>query len=601
MYKLTFFAVIVGLVASSLLTESCAATFVVNTNSDTQDTVPGNGVCADAVGACSLRAAITETNALAGADVITLPAGTYTATLVSPNDDNNLGGDFDLNSEIAIDGAGPLQTIVQANSTRGVATERVFHLRAALPIMLNGLTIRYGRYTTGAGQSGAGIRIDSAGVVASLERVRITENDSGTSGGGLDISSLATFSIITLNNCRVENNTAGGTTASVPRGGGIRQDAPTATLNITDSVISGNVVASNSTIGDVAGGGILSNGILNITNSVISDNIATTSGSNSFSGGVFVQGGPANILGSTIINNMSIVTAGTGRGFAGGLYNQESTLSVTNSIVSGNTASHRHAGIRTLASSGGAATTTITDSTISDNTAGDEGGGVANVSAATFPATTIITGSTISGNAANDPSSLGGGLKNFNASTGLAVVNVTNSTFSGNVAASGAGSYNSGTAAASINFNYVTIADNTAALDGGGISQAVGGGTTNLKNSIVANNAAANGPDISGTATSQGYNHVENVSGGTFNALGGDITGTDPQLFPFGNYGGTTMTYLPVSSGPITNAIPNGTSDCGVAVTTSQNGNARPRDSLCEKGSVEVGEPSLFRDGFDGQ
>ena len=46
-----------------------AATFVVNTTADTQDAAPGNGVCADGGGMCSLRAAITEANALAGADI----------------------------------------------------------------------------------------------------------------------------------------------------------------------------------------------------------------------------------------------------------------------------------------------------------------------------------------------------------------------------------------------------------------------------------------------------------------------------------------------------------------------------------------------------
>ena len=58
-----------------------AAIFVVNTTADTQDAVAGDGICADSGGACSLRAAITEANALAGADIITLPVGTYTTTL----------------------------------------------------------------------------------------------------------------------------------------------------------------------------------------------------------------------------------------------------------------------------------------------------------------------------------------------------------------------------------------------------------------------------------------------------------------------------------------------------------------------------------------
>ena len=60
-----------------------AATFVVNTTTDTADAAPGDGACLDGGGACSLRAAISEANALAGTDTITLPAGTYTITLVA--------------------------------------------------------------------------------------------------------------------------------------------------------------------------------------------------------------------------------------------------------------------------------------------------------------------------------------------------------------------------------------------------------------------------------------------------------------------------------------------------------------------------------------
>ena len=51
-----------------------AASFVVNTDvddADAHDVNPGDGVCADTYNVCPLRAAIEETNALAGADTIT--------------------------------------------------------------------------------------------------------------------------------------------------------------------------------------------------------------------------------------------------------------------------------------------------------------------------------------------------------------------------------------------------------------------------------------------------------------------------------------------------------------------------------------------------
>lgn len=60
--------------------------FAVDTTADTQDIAPGNGVCADANGMCSLRAAITEANAISDSNIITLPGGTYTESLPGPNE-----------------------------------------------------------------------------------------------------------------------------------------------------------------------------------------------------------------------------------------------------------------------------------------------------------------------------------------------------------------------------------------------------------------------------------------------------------------------------------------------------------------------------------
>src|SRR5260221_10544571 len=69
-----------------------AATFVVNTTADTADAVPGDGICADSGGACSLRAAVQEANALAGADTIQLAAATYVLTGAAGDDLPGSGG-----------------------------------------------------------------------------------------------------------------------------------------------------------------------------------------------------------------------------------------------------------------------------------------------------------------------------------------------------------------------------------------------------------------------------------------------------------------------------------------------------------------------------
>jgi len=113
---------LVGILLISFLAQRTppvhAAAFTVNTNADTNDANPGNGVCADGGGACSLRAAIEEANALAGTDTITVPAGTYTLTL---------GSELLITTDVTLIGAGAGSTIIEANANPGVATYRVLH------------------------------------------------------------------------------------------------------------------------------------------------------------------------------------------------------------------------------------------------------------------------------------------------------------------------------------------------------------------------------------------------------------------------------------------------------------------------------------------
>ena len=198
-----------------------------------------------------------------------------------------------------------------------MATERVFHLRATgVATLINDLTVRYGRYTTAASIFGAGIRVDLGAVNATLNRVVVTENDDGTSGGGIAVSG-SNGATLTLNNCTVSNNTAGGTAAGSSTGAGIQGNNTTSTININNSTITGNIVSNTSTTVSAFAGGVSSVGTLNITDSIITNNTATSSGSNSFSGGVYVTAGTTTIMGSTISGNASTVTAGTGCRFCG--------------------------------------------------------------------------------------------------------------------------------------------------------------------------------------------------------------------------------------------------------------------------------------------
>ena len=55
-----------------------------NNTGDTPDAAPGNSTCADASGACTLRAAIQETNALAGPDIINFGIAGSGVKVISP-------------------------------------------------------------------------------------------------------------------------------------------------------------------------------------------------------------------------------------------------------------------------------------------------------------------------------------------------------------------------------------------------------------------------------------------------------------------------------------------------------------------------------------
>ena len=100
--------------------------YTVNTTTDTVDNNPGDGICADSGGLCSLRAAIQEANATAGDDFITLGAGTYTLSISGSGDDSSISGDLDIDraDTLTLTGAGQSLTTIDASGL----SDRVFHL-----------------------------------------------------------------------------------------------------------------------------------------------------------------------------------------------------------------------------------------------------------------------------------------------------------------------------------------------------------------------------------------------------------------------------------------------------------------------------------------
>jgi len=244
---------------SALASQSVAATFTVNSTADTPDATPGDGVCATAGAVCTLRAAIEEANALAGADLINIPGGTYVLT-----------SELLIFSDINLVGSASPLTKISGN----VAT-RVVNIAGGAVVNFTDLEI-----TEGRADHGAGIRI-GAGTVTLL-RVRVDSNaaNSGTQlGGGI----YADGGLLTVRDSLIDINSA-------TNGGGGIYVGGTGTLDLITSTVFFNQT-------NTLGGGIASDGSVTTLNSTIAQNAASNGA------GIAILSGPANIQFTTVASN----------------------------------------------------------------------------------------------------------------------------------------------------------------------------------------------------------------------------------------------------------------------------------------------------------
>ena len=255
-----------------------AADFTVNSEADGADFSPGDGVCevTDGGGDCSLRAAIMETNALGGAHLINLPAGTFVLTLAGDDTDSAVGDLNVLETQLTVSGAGRDDSIIDGNGI-----DRVMSISAG-QVLLRDLTIRNGVATVTSVLGGA-ISLFGGPTpnTLTLQRVHLTGN-SANAGGALFAPSNG---VVTIEDSLFSEN------ATVPLGVTNRDGAAifcsSCMLQVTGSTFASNG-AGNDTIA------AHTDATLQILNSTISGNEA---------GGVRTQNADALIKFSTLAEN----------------------------------------------------------------------------------------------------------------------------------------------------------------------------------------------------------------------------------------------------------------------------------------------------------
>lgn len=313
------------------------ATFTVNSTADVVDRRPGDGKCETAKKnkVCTLRAAIMETNALAGNDTIILPANTYHLTIPGANEDDARQGDLDVKDDLVINGAGAATTIIDGNTT--ITGDRVFHI-------LGGVAVKFSSITIEGGQ----VQLDfGGGIFNSDGKVTVTNStifgNAAFMGGG----------IFNLNGVmKIVRSTIDHNTSPFQSGGGIYNGSGVLTMNKS--------TLTNNFAGNRFGGGLYNIGKLTIKQSLIANN-------EGFHGGGLFSEGTVKILKSTFRSNY----ANSGSG--GGIFQESSTLLIQESTLSGNSAGGIGGGAIYI----GASNINIVNSTVSGNSA-VQGGGILN-------------------------------------------------------------------------------------------------------------------------------------------------------------------------------------------------------------------------------
>lgn len=337
-----------------------AKQFTVDAVTDGADANPGDGICANSVGECSLRAAVMESNALEGSDIISLQATTYVLNAgTSEDDDIAVGGDLDITDHLSIVGQGMENTVISGGSQFRVLD--IFKLDeddAVQPtVSVESLTIQEGPAELDEGsliRNSSELTLKSVRVTLGGNDTRAMYNESATADVTIESSEF------------IENELA-------------IYNASSVRMSIIDSEISNNET-------DLYSKGVAIYCLgrsLKIQDSVISQNESSYYGSSGI--GIYKSGGYAEISDTEFLENQ--ITVDNASGYAGALYLVYADATLEDVSFKGNRAAYGGA-----LHASGSSDLFISGATFEDNSAIINGGAL-NVQSANIVATEFVSNS----------------------------------------------------------------------------------------------------------------------------------------------------------------------------------------------------------------
>jgi CSLREA domain-containing protein len=249
------FAAVVLALATAPVTPTSAGTFTVRSIGDDPDAMPGDGVCATAGAVCTLRAAIQEANALAGADTINFSIPPSGAKTISP-----LSALPGITEAVTIDGT----------TQPGFAGSPIIELNGA-----------------GAGASVNGIAV-TGGTGSAIKGLVINNFNAS----GILLQSASGANIVQGN--YVGTNLAG--TADLGNGG----NGVSVINGSPNNLIGGTAAGTRNVISANSGSGVYIAGVSSTGNTISGNYIGTTADGTAALGnpnGVFIDGAPSNTVG----------------------------------------------------------------------------------------------------------------------------------------------------------------------------------------------------------------------------------------------------------------------------------------------------------------